>query len=204
MLLHSNFSIAQNTENNISYPINSSNFQWDLGKILITYNNNELPKKYVLIGNSIDLIGYKIKDKVVLSLGMDYIATTPQNFIPHIDTTTVYRMLELGNFYFRIEKLIKTHKKINFSFPLKFGFGGSTYEYVKSTPNNTSIGTFSDHYIFVSPGANVLVNILRNTSIGFGVSYRYLQPTETPWNKAINNYSASVFLRFKPEKKNDK
>lgn len=201
---------GQNNEIKHIFKYPKISMQWDLGKAYYSYTfnyaNTPTSRKYNLHGTTLDLIGIVIKDKINLALGIDYVSVTPQNFERFTGSASdAYRLLDYGNFYLKIEPIIWSYKIINFSFPIKIGFGGTDYEYISTTSSSSTVytGTISEQFMLTSLGANSLVNIYKNLSIGIGGSYRHLSPISqtNQLKKSLNTYSAQLFLRFKIGKK---
>jgi hypothetical protein len=160
-----------------------SYIQYSLGYSPMFFNHGQ-----TIHGFSGSLFGIVLSDKIALGLDIDGAnptATYPANHLPRI-TSFVYMSLN-------IEPLIKPRKIINFSFPVKIGYGGASYESVLGNGWYQKNETF----LVVSPSAMAWVNLFKPLSLGVGGNYRMAFNKEDATFDRYSGFSACVMLRFK-------
>ncbi|MBI1267487.1 MAG: hypothetical protein GC193_08670 [Cryomorphaceae bacterium] len=101
-------SIGQSDGNNYLFKEPKIRFQWDIGKSYFTHSyRSNTTIDYNLIGNTVDFVGIVVKNRLNISVGGNFVTSTPQKFeyFDGSDTSAV-RMLDYGNFYFKLEPLV--------------------------------------------------------------------------------------------------
>ncbi|MFZ5552905.1 MAG: hypothetical protein ACOZCO_07300 [Bacteroidota bacterium] len=177
-----------------------SYIQWDFG-----YSGMKVKEQY-LNGFDMSIFGVVFNEKWYVSLGVcGWVSHAQSNFLteepPKIDS---YVFVYLNN-----EFLIRPKNLINFSFPLKIGYGGATgWDTLPPCTSQCIINwnfTGRDYYqhygefFTISPGANVFINLFKPLSLGLGMNYRFTfgLPEIMGENADFNNYSLLAFLRLK-------
>lgn len=160
-----------------------SYMQYTLGYSPLFFNHGQ-----TIHGFSGSLLGVVLNDKIAFGLDIDGAnptATYPAAHLPRI-TSFVYISLS-------VEPLIKPRKVINFSFPVKIGYGGASYE---STLGN---GWFqkNETFMVVNPSAMAWVNLFKPLSLGVGVGYRMAFNKDDTTFDRYSGLSGFAVLRFK-------
>jgi hypothetical protein len=101
------------------------------------------------------------------------------------------------------EIILHPNSKIDFSFPLKIGFGHASFvrgdDFVFARTLFSNRNTISDaRFLVVEPGVNVMVHLIRDFDINVGGSYRMIKETAMISNGLnFTNYAVHVGLRFR-------
>lgn len=178
--------------------------QWDIGYSAMKVKGQQLN------GFDISLFGVVFNEKWYSSLGVcGWVSQAQNSFLteepPKIDS---YLFVYLNN-----EFLIRPKKLINFSFPLKIGYGGATgwdtlppcTSQCITNWNFTGRDYYQHYGTFwtISPGANIFINLFKPLSLGLGMNYRFTFgiPDVMGKNVDFNNYSLLAFLRVKLDTK---
>lgn len=175
--------------------------QWDLG-----YSGEPVKGQFI---NAVDIsiLGVVFNDKWFTSVGVNgWVSHKTNTFLttlpPKIDS---YVFIYLNN-----EFLVKPKNLINFSFPIKIGYGGATgWDTIYSIPSTQAISNWNftgknyyQHYgdfWTVSPGVNAFINIFKGLSLGVGANYRFAFSVskDIGTDSDLSGYSANAFLRLK-------
>jgi hypothetical protein len=150
-------------------------------------------------------VGTEYKNKIFVGIDGDAAKHHRKIFLPGetYPQTENYLVLSLA-----VAPLIHPEKRINFSFPVKFGIGTATRWDTTTDLITHRITTFSsvalnypvyeypDNFFVASAGANCFVNLSKPWSLGVGAGYRYAILTRT--SQHANNYSGiSIFILVK-------
>jgi hypothetical protein len=163
--------------------LNYSYLQYSLGYSPMFFNHGQ-----TIHGFSGSLFGIVLSDKIAFGLDIDGANPTATYPAAHLPRITSFVVLSLN-----IEPLIRPRKIINFSFPVKIGYGGALYE---SALGN---GFFQQEEMFlvVNPSAMAWVNLFKPLSLGVGGSYRMAFNKDDTTFDRYSGFSAFVMLRFK-------
>jgi hypothetical protein len=136
------------------------------------------------------LIGVVLNDKIAFGLDIDGFATSSY-------PTTVSQYPMITSFVFlslNVEPLIRPRKVINFSFPVKIGYGGAQiYEF-----NAQGFGQVNNpEFMVVQPGFIFWANLFKPISLGVGGAYRMAINSKPGTFEKFSGFSGYVTLRFK-------
>ncbi len=178
-----------------------SYMQWDLGYSRINMRNTGLN------GFDVSLLGVVFNEKWFTSFGFTGWASS-QNMI-NVNLTAVPPKIDsYVSMYLNNEFLIKPKNLINFSIPLKIGYGSASgYDTIPTNQIYISNWNFTgrNYYRYngtfwsISPGVNILVNLFKPLSLGVGVNYRFAfgVPKVAGPDTEYSNYNIVAFLRVK-------
>ena len=92
-----------------------------------------------------------------------------------------------------IEPLIRPKKALNFSFPIKLGYGMAEVHDVYLQYYNIR----TEKFALVQPGAMVWINLLKSVSIGAGAQYRVALNRNYGTFELFSGFSGFAVFRFK-------
>lgn len=139
-------------------------------------------------GYSAEFFGIVLNDKVAVGLDFDGYVENQQAVIaqlPHIVSLVAVSL--------SIEPLIRPRKVINFSFPMKFGWGGAQVYGLSGTHGWVS----NPQFFVVNPAAMAWINLFKPLSLGAGAGYRMCFNKQESTFQTFSGLSAFVTLRFK-------
>ncbi len=140
-------------------------------------------------GTSMQLLGVVFNDK--LAIGLDFDIFTKQ--VPYVIQSYPYHTV-MANISLTVEPLIRPKKVLNFSLPMKIGYGGAqTYTML---PGNYVV-VENPSFFVATPGAMVWVNLFKPLSIGCGASYRMAFNKDPDTFEKYSGLSVAATLRFK-------
>lgn len=160
-----------------------SYLQYHMGYSPMFFSNGQ-----TVHGFSCELTGVVFNDKLALGFDIDGYAKQVPYTITSYPYITTWVAMSLN-----IEPLIRPRKVINFSFPVKLGWGGAQ-RYVL-TQNSLLIE--NPQFFVVNPQAMVWVNLLKPLSLGAGASYRMCFNSDPDTFSDYGGVSAYATLRFK-------
>lgn len=161
-----------------------SYLQYTIGYSPMLFSNGQVSH-----GFSCSIIGIVFNEKLSIGLDVDGFAKTPQTYInsfPHISSCVFISL--------NVEPLIRPKKIINFSVPVKIGYGGAQI-YEIAPPGYIVVS--NPEFIVVQPGAVAWVNLFKALSIGVGGSYRMTTNSNAETFDKFSGFSGYGVLRFK-------
>ena len=158
-------------------------------------------------GITVNYLAPVFNDKIRFGLGIDFYG---KKYNPGVTQTlsllqpSEYTSLSLN--YVSAELLIRPKKLINFSVPLKIAMAtAGVFDTIQSYFSTGSYYYYGevhyyhiDRFFSLSPGINVMLNLLRGMSLGLGGNYRFAFGVDHVGDEAdFSNFSFTGFLRFK-------
>lgn len=140
-------------------------------------------------GYSSELLGVVFNDKLALGLDFDGFAKNPPYTILSYPYVSSWLTMSLS-----IEPLIRPRKVINFSFPIKLGYGGASIYRSTATMGTTLT---NPQFFVCNPQAMVWVNLLKPLSFGTGASYRLCFGKDPDSLESFGGASIYATLRLK-------
>ncbi|HTL81138.1 MAG TPA: hypothetical protein VL651_05515 [Bacteroidia bacterium] len=154
-----------------------------------------------------EMFGLAFDNRIAIGLDLDGGNHTYNSFTPTSSYPKTATYLGMG---LKIEPLIKPKKLINFSVPLRVGFGmaarwDTTFEAdhnmiagFNSTLLNHQVTEYDYSLMYFSGGVNAFVNLWKSVSLGGGASYRYTCSLgNTLTQQDFSGLSYNVMIRFK-------
>ncbi len=161
-----------------------SYIQYGLGYSPMFFGNGQ-----TMHGFSGSIIGVVLNDKIALGLDIDGVVKYDPNAIIVLPEITSFAFMSLN-----IEPLIKPRKVVNFSFPIKIGYGGASH-YELMPQGYLSLQNPS--FMVVQPGAMAWINLFKPLSLGVGGSYRMAINGNSSTFETFSGFSGFAMLRFK-------
>lgn len=161
-----------------------SYLQYSIGYSPMFFSNTQIEH-----GFACSLTGIVFNDKLAFGLDIDGFANTPPLYINSFPLITSCLFVALN-----VEPLIRPKKLINFSLPVKIGYGGA--QIYDITPQG--YGTITNpEFMILQPGGMVWINLFKPLSLGAGGSYRMCIGSNHTTFDRLSGFSGYVLLRFK-------
>lgn len=161
-----------------------SYLQYTVGYSPMLFSND-----LVAHGFSCSIVGIVFNEKVSIGLDVDGFAKTPPLYIntfPHISSCVFISL--------NVEPLIRPKKIINFSVPVKIGYG-SAQIYEIAPPGYVVVS--NPEFMVVQPGAVAWINLFKSLSLGAGGSYRVTINSHPETFDKFSGFSGYALIRFK-------
>jgi hypothetical protein len=181
------FSVVQAQSDTTEYLFKKARFsyvQYHVGYQPMFFANGQTAH-----GFSIQMLGVVFNDKIALGLDFDGFTKQQPYAIQSYPFHTMFMGMSLS-----IEPLIRPKKVLNFSFPVKLGYGGAQ-TYAISTPNFFTVK--NPQFFVVAPSAIVWVNLFKPLSLGVGASYRMCFNKDAETFADYSGLSVNATLRLK-------
>lgn len=141
-----------------------------------------------------------------LNIGFFGYGKTNQVQSNFIDDQGFRNYYELGFGGMKIERVFFTNSMIHFTVPVSFGVGAMTlnrysvldYEYYSNTNHwENSLYDF-DTFVFIEPGVNVELNLLKHVRLSGGLGYLFTDEVRLAGTNAypLNNLTGNISLKL--------
>jgi len=187
ILLLASFSVAHAQADTTEYLFKKARYsylQYHFGYQPMFFNSGQTGQGY-----SAEFFGIVLNDKVAVGLDFDGFVENQPNVISEFPHVTSLVAISLS-----VEPLIRPRKVINFSFPIRVGWGGA--QLYSLNPLNYGIVS-NPQFLMVNPGGMVWINLFKPLSLGAGGSYRMCFNKEATTFDSFSGLSAFVTLRIK-------
>ncbi|MCB9195630.1 MAG: hypothetical protein H6600_06045 [Flavobacteriales bacterium] len=166
-------------------------------------------EKGVILNNQVGLLSGGELDIVFghrLNIGFFGFGKTNRVQSDYVDVDGFRHYYELGMGGVKIERVFFTNSMLHFTVPVSFGVGAMTlnkyaltdYEFYSNNYNwENSLFDF-DTFVFIEPGLNAELNLLKHVRLSAGVGYLFTDELHLAGtnNFALNNFTGNISLKL--------
>lgn len=188
LLLIGSFSVLSAQADTTEYVFKKARYsylQYHFGYSPIFFRRGQIGHGY-----SIQFTGVVFNDKLAIGLDFDGFVKNPPDAYYSSPYITTWMALSLS-----IEPLIRPRKVINFSFPIKLGYGSAQFYYHNQASSGSSIE--NPRFFVCNPQVMIWANLLKPLSLGAGASYRLCFGPHVYSFDTFSGVSGYVTIRFK-------